>query len=82
MSDERLDKLVAELKSIGLVGIEAIYSTYNTAEERQIRGLASKYDLKISGGSDFHGSVKPHIQIGKGMGNLVIPYDVLEKLRP
>ena len=27
MSDERLDNLVAELKSIGLVGIEAIYST-------------------------------------------------------
>ena len=61
MSDERLDKLVAELKSIGLVGIEAIYSTYNTAEERQIRGLASKYDLKISGGSDFHGANKPKI---------------------
>ena len=42
MSDDRLDTLVAELKNIGLVGIEAIYSTYNTAEERQIRGLAAK----------------------------------------
>ena len=42
MSDDRLDTLVTELKKIGLVGIEAIYSTYNTAEERQIRGLASK----------------------------------------
>ena len=43
MSDERLDKLVATLKQEGLAGIEAIYSTYNAAEERQIRKLAAKY---------------------------------------
>ena len=82
MSDERLDTLVAELKKIGLVGIEAIYSTYNTAEERQIRGLASKYDLKISGGSDFHGANKPKIDLGTGWGKLYVPDEVLENLRP
>ena len=82
MSEERLDNLVAELKSIGLVGIEAIYSTYNTAEERQIRRLAAKYDLKISGGSDFHGANKPKIDLGTGWGKLYVPDDVLEDLRP
>ncbi len=82
MSDDRLEALVAELKSIGLVGIEAIYSTYNTAEERQIRGLASKYGLKISGGSDFHGANKPKIDLGTGWGKLCVPDEVLEKLRP
>lgn len=82
MSDDRLEALVAELKSIGLVGIEAIYSTYNTAEERQIRGLASKYGLKISGGSDFHGANKPKIDLGTGWGKLYVPDEVLEKLRP
>ena len=81
MSDDRLEALVAELKSIGLVGIEAIYSTYNTAEERQIRGLASKYGLKISGGSDFHGANKPKIDLGTGWGKLYVPDEVLEKLR-
>ena len=81
MSDDRLEALVAELKSIGLVGIEAIYSTYNTAEERQIRGLASKYGLKISGGSDFHGANKPKIDLGTGWGKLCVPDEVLEKLR-
>ena len=69
---DRLEMLVAELKSIGLIGIEAIYSTYNTAEERQIRGLASKYDLKISGGSDFHGANKPKIDLGTGWGKLAV----------
>ena len=82
MSDDRLDTLVAELKKIGLVGIEAIYSTYNTAEERQIWGLASKYDLKISGGSDFHGANKPKIDLGTGWGKLYVPDEVLENLRP
>lgn len=82
MSDDRLERLVAELKSIGLIGIEAIYSTYNTAEERQIRGLASKYDLKISGGSDFHGANKPKIDLGTGWGKLYVPDEVLENLRP
>lgn len=82
MSDDRLDTLVAELKKIGLVGIEAIYSTYNTAEERQIRGLAAKYDLKISGGSDFHGANKPKIDLGTGWGKLYVPDEVLENLRP
>lgn len=82
MSDDRLEALVAELKSIGLIGIEAIYSTYNTAEERQIRGLASKYGLKISGGSDFHGANKPKIDLGTGWGKLYVPDEVLEKLRP
>lgn len=82
MSDDRLDTLVAELKKIGLVGIEAIYSTYNSAEERQIRGLASKYDLKISGGSDFHGANKPKIDLGTGWGKLYVPDEVLENLRP
>ena len=82
MSDDRLDTLVAELKKIGLVGIEAIYSTYNSAEERQIRGLAAKYDLKISGGSDFHGANKPKIDLGTGWGKLYVPDEVLENLRP
>ena len=80
MSDERLDTLVAELKKIGLMGIEAIYSTYNTAEERQIRGLASKYDLKISGGSDFHGAVTRSIRLGVGTGKLNVPDSILADL--
>lgn len=81
MSDARLEKLVAYLKSAGLVGIEAIYSTYNAAEERQIRKLARQYNLCISGGSDFHGDTKPGLEMGNGYGKLFIPYEVLEKLR-
>jgi len=81
MSDARLEELVVELKEAGLIGIEAIYSTYAPAEERQIRRLAEKHDLLISGGSDFHGANKPKIDMGTGMGKLFVPEEVLKNLR-
>lgn len=65
MSDDRLEELVAELKEEGLAGLEAVYSTYNSAEERKMKALAKKYDLLISGGSDFHGSTKPGLDMAE-----------------
>lgn len=81
MSDERLDTLTAELKAAGLAALEAIYSTYKPHEERQVRALAKKYDLLLSGGSDFHGSNKPGLDLGTGCGNLYVPYEILENLK-
>ena len=80
-SDSVLDALVGRLKEAGLKGIEAIYSTYSPSEERQIKELAAKYDLLISGGSDFHGANKPKIDLGCGMGKLFLPEDLLEPIR-
>lgn len=81
MSDRRLDALVAELKESGLVGIEALYSTYSPAETRQMKALAEKYQLLISGGSDFHGSNKPGLDLGIGYGKLNVPDSVLENIK-
>lgn len=81
MSSTQLDILVSSLKEVGLVGIEAIYSTYKPADEREIRKLAAKYDLAISGGSDFHGTAKPDISLGTGKGKLFVPEEVLTNLK-
>lgn len=81
LSDSRLETLVSRLKEAGLIGIEAIYSTYNTAEERQIRALAQKYHLLISGGSDFHGANKPGLDLGVGYGKLCVPNEVWDNLQ-
>ena len=80
MSDQKLEELTAQLKEAGLMGIEVIYSTYNAAEERRMRALASKYGLLISGGSDFHGAAKPGLDLGTGYGRLFVPSSVLEDL--
>ena len=76
-----LDAFVARLASEGMCGIEGYYTDYTPAMEREYRGLAAKYGLKISGGTDFHGTFKPHIAIGRGLGDLRIPYEVLEGMK-
>ena len=81
MSDSRLDKLVASLAAAGLMGIEAVYSTYSSSEERDMRRLADKYHLIISGGSDFHGANKPKLDLGNGYGKLYVDYSVLEDIK-
>ena len=44
--------------------------------------MTDKYGLGISGGSDYHGTRKPHISLGTGCNNnLAIPYEVLENLK-
>ncbi len=81
MSNARLDNLVCELKDVGLVGLEAVYSTYSSSEERDMRRLAAKYDLCISGGSDFHGNTKPGLDLATGYGKLFIPEEILIHLK-
>ena len=81
LSDEKLDALVKRLVDAGLKGIEAIYTTYEAYEERQIKELAAKYDLLISGGSDFHGTNKKNIDLAVGYGNLFVPEEVLPSIR-
>lgn len=81
MSKDNLEKLISSLKEVGLSGIEAVYSTYTQGEELQIRKLASKYQLLISGGSDFHGTIKPKLELATGYGKLFIPEDILDNLR-
>ncbi len=81
MSDDRLRKLITDCLACGLDGIEALYSTYQPGDERYIRKLADEYGLAVSGGSDFHGSNKPHIRLGTGTGRLSVPYELLEKFR-
>ena len=81
MGNDRLDTLVAELKAAGLMGIEALYSTYDAADERQIRRLAQKYNLLLSGGSDFHGANKPGLDLAVGFGKLYVPVALLDEMR-
>lgn len=66
----------------GLDGMEVAYSKYSPDTTALAKEIADAFGLKYSGGSDFHGGNKPDIAIGRGRGNLAIPMDWLEKLRP
>ncbi len=78
---ETLDALVASMKEDGLKGLEVIYSTYNNREQRKLKELAKKYELVVTGGSDYHGTNKKDIKFGVGMGNLFVPADCLENIK-
>lgn len=79
LSNEELEELIVFLKNSGLVGIEAIYSLNEGTDEENMLLLAQKYNLKVTGGSDFHGKNKPDIDLGVGKGNLRIPSSLLEQ---
>ncbi len=80
LGKDTLRCLVSSMKEAGLDGIEAIYSTYTSSDERDIKKLAREFDLLISGGSDFHGVNKPDIDLGVGKGNLYVDDSVWENL--
>jgi hypothetical protein len=40
-----------------------------------------RHDLLVTGGSDYHGSYKPDISLVTGLGDLEVPYDLLEALK-
>ncbi len=81
ISREELLGLVRQMKEAGLDGIEALYSRNQGSDEEDFRRIAADFDLLLSGGSDFHGASKPDIRIGTGKGNLMIPYELLEKMK-
>ncbi len=80
MGEVRLQKLIDRLKDAGLQAIEAVYCTYSPAEEVQMRALAKKNGLLISGGSDFHGNAKPGLEMGTGYGKLYVSKEIMDKL--
>ena len=82
LSFEALTILCRELVDLGIDGIEIQYSSYSSSDKKNIRKLANTFHLLFSGGSDFHGENKPHIQLGTGKGNLLIPYTFWEDMQP
>lgn len=80
-SYQEMDLLLKELKGYGLAGIEAYYSENSKEDTGNFLRLAIKHELLVTGGSDFHGTFKPGLELGRGRGRLQVPYELLEKLR-
>lgn len=78
---KQIEDLLDYLKTLGLQGLEVYHSSNNMYESDKLRSIALAKGLKMSGGSDFHGVIKPNIQIGKGRGNMCVPMRFLEELK-
>ncbi len=73
---------ILRLHQLGLDGMERWYPNY-TAEDAAFAGyMIEKYELLPTGGTDFHGSNRPEIELGTGLhDNIAIPYAYLEGVR-
>jgi predicted metal-dependent phosphoesterase TrpH len=79
-NNEVLEALIIRLKDMGLKGIETHYSEHTPDLIAYYTEIANRHDLLMTGGTDFHGSIKPEVQMGSGRGNLLIPYELYERL--
>ncbi len=81
MDYSELEEFVKDLKGKGILGIEVFHSEASLDDIEFLCMLATKYKLKVTGGSDYHGVFKPNIELGIGLGGLSVPYILLEELR-
>lgn len=73
----KLENLIKELIPYGLDALEANYKSFNKEEIRILKNLAKKYNLFITGGSDFHGDNR----IGTDIGDAGISYEILKEIK-
>jgi predicted metal-dependent phosphoesterase TrpH len=79
-AEDQLDELVGKLKKAGIQGMEVYYSGHTQDQTRLYAELAQRHGLLMTGGSDFHGAIQPEIEMGSGQGDLIVPYELFEKL--
>ena len=79
-SMKKLQEMVKEMADNGLGGIEAFYPGHSTKTSRKLVEMSEELNILVTGGSDFHGSIKPGIAIGGAPAMPPVPYILFEKL--
>ncbi len=80
MAYDELSKLLKELTILGLDGLEAYYTNHSQEATERYCALAREAGLLVTGGSDFHGSLKDNVNIGTGKGSLKVPFNLYSKI--
>lgn len=75
------DTILPTMKAAGLGAIEAWHSGHSAEDERFCVELAARYDLGLSGGSDYHGLNKRDVALGRGRGGLRVTEALLDALK-
>lgn len=75
-----LGDAVSSLARLGLDGLECHYGTYAPGDRGRLADLAAANALAATGGSDYHGTYKPGLDLGTGTGDLDVPETVLDAL--
>lgn len=76
----RLPGVLVDLVRAGLNGIELYYPTHSNKVKKKLRALAVEHDLLLTGGSDYHGEVRPGTSLAGGK-NIFVPPELLGKMK-
>ena len=82
ISEPEIRRFLPEAKRHGLAAMETLYSRFSPEQTAAARELVLEFGLKESGGSDYHGEVKPDIHLGTGRGDLAVPLEFARRLDP
>jgi len=74
------DDAMVDLQAQGIEGLEGYYGEYRASEQAYFVRLATRLDMVVTGGSDYHGAHKPGLRLGTGRGGLKVPDDLLDRL--
>lgn len=75
-----LNSLLPVLKGYGLEGIETYYPSQKKKMQKRIRKFATANDLLLTGGSDYHGDIRPGTRLAGG-NNVYVPPELLETMK-
>jgi predicted metal-dependent phosphoesterase TrpH len=79
---EKLAAYIEDLAGMGLRAIEVYHSDHSPENVSYYALLAERFNLGMTGGSDFHGANKPLISLGTGKrNNLHVPDGLLDSLK-
>jgi predicted metal-dependent phosphoesterase TrpH len=73
-----VEATLKRLVPVGLVGMEVHYGEYDIATRNELAGIADRWNLIPTGGSDYHG---PGFKEGRELGSALVPVSVARLLR-
>lgn len=75
--DTTSGEILTCLKELGVDGIEAYYPTHSRKFRKQLVKLAEKHGLLLTGGSDYHGTIRRGTTLAGGKG-VSVPEELIE----
>ncbi|MVX66264.1 PHP domain-containing protein [Clostridium chromiireducens] len=81
-ADDHREFLDSIISLNALDGIECYHSLHSMDNTKFLLNYCDEHNLYKSGGSDYHGKLKPNVKLGESISDVKIPYEILEPWLP
>jgi predicted metal-dependent phosphoesterase TrpH len=78
---DEVERFADELAEVGLKGIEGYHGDWSLEEQEPLRSYADRRGLIASGGSDYHGDMRPDRALPGGKSGVTVPPEILDQLK-